>query len=164
MRKTGKSQASLFALITFALMLLVFYFYVSNYFEKSNNPNTQIDFQYKTLRLKIASDGHYRVSGLVNGQAVVFMLDTGATGIALSANLAQQLGLKKMAKTKISTANGVVDAWLTHLNSIVIGGTEIRAISAVIMPNMDDEILLGMSYLRHFDWQQSNGELILKAN
>lgn len=164
MEKTGKSQANLFALIAFALMLLVFYFYVSGYFERQNNPNTNVTFQDKALRLKIANDGHYRVSGLVNGQAVVFMLDTGATGIALSANLAEQLRLKKMAKTEMNTANGVVDGWLTRLDSIVIGGAEVRAMSAVIMPNMDDEILLGMSYLRHFDWQQSGGELILKGS
>lgn len=159
MRKTGTQFGTGFALLTLLLLAVLFYFYLIDYF----NPNQKVEFDgaSQSLLLRQSYDGHYRVSGTINGYPVVFMLDTGASGIALSARLAEKIGLRKGNKGRSYTANGVTEEWATRLATIEIGGLVMHDVGAAILPNMDDEVLLGMSYLRHFHWQQRKGELIL---
>ena len=153
-----------FAVLTLLLMGILFYFYVSDYFAKGRNPNQRIevlDDGDRSLVLKQSYDGHYRVSGLINGHPVVFFVDTGSSDIALSESLANDIGLRKGAKGTAYTANGVTDQWMTNIDEINIGGLVMGNVRASILPNMDDEVLLGMEYLRHFYWRQEQGELIL---
>jgi clan AA aspartic protease, TIGR02281 family len=87
----------------------------------------------------------------------VFMLDTGATGVALSESLARRLGVTGRGSGQVSTANGVTQAQLAQLDALAFGGWTFEDVPAFIMPQMDDEVLLGMQVLRHFRWHQEAG-------
>lgn len=154
-----------FALLTLLFMGVLFYFFMTDYFEKGRNPNQHIeelnDYGDASLVLKQSYDGHYRVGGLINGYPVVFFIDTGSSDIALNEALADEIGLRKGHQGKAYTANGVTEQWSTEIAEINIGGLVMDNIRASILPNMDDEVLLGMEYLRHFHWRQEQGELIL---
>ncbi|PIE82055.1 MAG: TIGR02281 family clan AA aspartic protease [Cardiobacteriales bacterium] len=161
---SGKSYGTTFAIIAFLMLGVLFYLYSDRYFARDYNPNQTVSFNDDELHLAVSGDGHYRVSGFINQQPVLFLLDTGASGIALSEELALRLHLPKGSKVQSMTANGSTDGWMTSLSTITIGGVTINNMPATILPNIDNEILLGMSYLRHFDWHHADGELILKPN
>ncbi len=109
--------------------------------------------------------GHYVTSGLVNGHRVRFLVDTGATDVALSQKAAKKLGLKSGAPLRLSTANGMVRGYRTIIESISIGNIRQRNIAAVISPGIDDGIiLLGMSFLRNIELVQRSGTLILRQS
>lgn len=111
--------------------------------------------------------GHFRVEGRVEGRALDFVVDTGATVIALTADDAAQLGIHPAAgdyTVTVRTANGVVRAAPTTLGMVEIGNITVHDVSAVVMPDGAlNENLLGMSFLsrlRHFDY--SDGKMVLE--
>lgn len=130
------------------------------------NPNQQVESIHNgnviEVVLQSGRGGHYMANGYINDMAVTFMLDTGATQVAISESLARQLNLKKMASVDLSTANGVVRGWATILDNVRLGDIELRNVRATIAPNMDDEVLLGMSFLRQLEFTQRNNQLILR--
>lgn len=156
MTHSGKSSGTFFALLTLFLFAVLFYLYVDDYFDNG----TQL-LDGGTLVLRQSRDGHYYANGSINGHEVRFMVDTGATSVALSEGLARKIGLRFGAKSEGMTANGPTEQWLTVIDHIAIGDVGMARIPAAILPNMDDDVLLGMAFLRHFDWQQKNGELQL---
>lgn len=158
MTHPGKSSGTVFALLTLLLFGTLFYLYLVDYFD---NDSQVISAGNGALLLKQARDGHYYANGTINGHKVLFMVDTGASAVALSEKLARDIGLRFGAKSEGMTANGVTEQWLTSIGEISIGEVRVEKVPAAILPNMDDEVLLGMSFLRHFDWQQRDGELQL---
>lgn len=116
----------------------------------------------RAIILKRNRAGHYVFNGTVNGQPVEFLLDTGATVVALPAAVAQQLGLAEGAPYQAKTANGSTIAFATNIAHLQIGDLEETDVAASIIPNMEgEEILLGMSFLRRLDFQQRADTLIL---
>lgn len=108
--------------------------------------------------------GHYLASGQINGQAVVFLIDTGATDVALPLPLARRLGLTLGEERIARTANGTVRTWTTRLDSVDVGGLTARDVRASVLPNMPgEEVLLGMSYLKRFELIQRDGRLTLRV-
>ncbi|MDO5090418.1 MAG: retropepsin-like aspartic protease [Cardiobacteriaceae bacterium] len=157
MTHSGKSSGTFFALLTLFLFAVLFYLYVDDYFDSGAKFSQTGD----TLLLRAARDGHFYADGSINGHPVRFMVDTGATSVALSEGLARQIGLAFGAKGEGMTANGLTEQWLTVIDDLRIGEVGMARIPAAILPNMDDDVLLGMAFLRHFDWQQKDGELRL---
>jgi aspartyl protease family protein len=111
--------------------------------------------------------GHFRTEARVDGRHLDFLIDTGASVIALTANDAASLGLHPGASeygVTLKTANGVVHAAPTMLGMVEIGGIIIRDVTAVVMPDGAlSENLLGMSFLtrlRHFEY--SEGKMVLE--
>lgn len=153
---SGRSSGTFFALLTLFLFAVLFYLYVDDYFDSG----AQL-LEGGTLVLRESRDGHFYADGSINGHPVRFMVDTGATSVALSEGLARKIGLRFGAKSEGMTANGPTEQWLTVIDDITIGDVGMSRIPAAILPNMDDDVLLGMAFLRHFDWQQKNGELQL---
>lgn len=158
MTHSDKSSGTVFALLTLLLGCVLFYWYVTDYFSE-NARVSATDGQ--VLVLKQSRDGHYYANGRINGYEVRFMVDTGATSVALSEKLAREIGLRFGAKSEGMTANGVTTQWLTSIDHLEIAGVGMRGVPAAILPNMDDDVLLGMSFLRHFEWQQRDGRLQL---
>ncbi len=116
-----------------------------------------------TLLLTADRRGHFMVESLVNGQSVTFLVDTGATGIALPAATAQRLGLQRGRAFRVTTAAGPAIAWTTRLDSFQVGPFTESGVAASISPDMEGEVgLLGMSFLRHFEMVQRDGELLLR--
>lgn len=133
--------------------------------EGRNNPNrlSVLAGQEGELVLVRDSSGHYRAEGRMNGVRTHFLLDTGATRLAVSSDLAERAGLERGKTTMISTANGVVRAWRTRVSRLEIGPLLFEDLSAVIAPNLPgDEALLGMNALGDLHIEQRGEELILR--
>lgn len=113
----------------------------------------------------LAPDGHYWLVAKVNGVPTRFMVDTGATLTALSANAAEDAGLKPRPggiPVVLSTANGTVTAQLTTMTRLEFGNIDARGLDAVIAPNLGDTNVLGMNFLSRLQgWRVERGELIL---
>ncbi len=107
--------------------------------------------------------GHYFAPGQINGQPVRFLLDTGATHTAVPAHLAQGLGLQPGAPSTVSTANGSVVVRATRIDVLDIGPFRFARAPAFLNPGMrDDDVLLGMSVLKHLEFSQRGDVLVLR--
>jgi aspartyl protease family protein len=107
--------------------------------------------------------GHYVTSGEINGEPVTFILDTGATGVAVPDAIAQRLGLQRGRAFRTRTANGTGTSYAAMLDSVSVGGIELKDVSAGITPGLqDDQVLLGMSFLKHIEFTQRGDTLTLR--
>lgn len=147
--------------------IILFAFKADNSFEISfvnaTAPETVVTKEGKiAVSLKQSYDGHYIFLGKINGTKVKFLLDTGATNVAIPQSVATHLGLFSNKVAYAQTANGRTLVYKINLDSIQVGGIKILDVSGSIMPNMeDDKILLGMSFLKHLQMNQENGEIKL---
>lgn len=111
--------------------------------------------------------GAYTAAGAINGRAVTFLVDTGASLVALNEEDARALGLSSSRGTRpvtLETAQGVVVGRALTLDSVRLGGIEQRNVEAVILPGrFPREPLLGMSFLSRIDWRGEGGVLVLEA-
>lgn len=107
-------------------------------------------------------NGHYQVEGLINGQAVNFLVDTGATDVAVPESMARALGLDFGPRVQVMTAAGPSKAWMTRLNQVSIGGINRRDVRATITSGEFNGVLLGMSFLRYYSLQQRDGKLVIR--
>ena len=106
--------------------------------------------------------GHYVARGEINRQPVVFLLDTGATSVSISERLAERLGLTRGAPMVAQTANGQVRVYSTKLAEVSLGPITLTNVTGHINPGLgSNQVLLGMSFLRHLDWAQRDGTLTL---
>lgn len=113
--------------------------------------------------LKRGVDGHYRAEALINGLKVNVLVDTGATGVAISQAVADRLNLKSISAIRTATANGDSVGYLVRLKSVKLGGIEARNVSATIAPGLQGDVLLGMSFLGRMDVRLYKGEMTIKA-
>ncbi|MGO4999425.1 retropepsin-like aspartic protease family protein [Oceanisphaera sp. W20_SRM_FM3] len=144
-----------------ALGLLTWFF--QQKLTHDNNPNQAIrQLDAQTIVLEQNNRGHYLASGQINDLGVVFLLDTGATQVAVPQALAAKLQLKKGAAVRLSTAAGTVTGYATRIKSLSLGPFTLYDLSAVIMPSDSNEILLGMNALRQFELIQRNGQLTIR--
>ncbi|MFM7444663.1 MAG: TIGR02281 family clan AA aspartic protease [Tabrizicola sp.] len=112
-----------------------------------------------------AGDGHYYLTLTVDGTAVPFMVDTGATGMVLSARDAERLGIdigSLMFLGEASTANGVVRTAQVTLDRVELGPFRNNQFRAFVTEGMLEQSLLGMDYLRQFRMEFAGGKLILR--
>ncbi|MES2940823.1 MAG: TIGR02281 family clan AA aspartic protease [Pseudomonadota bacterium] len=114
--------------------------------------------------LTVGSGGHFTTQGAINGQAVNFMVDTGATTIGMSAADAQRVGLNYRAGRPVymNTANGTAPAWLVKLNSVKVGDVEVYDVDAVVSPQPMPYVLLGNSFLGRFQMKRDNDQMVLE--
>jgi len=110
------------------------------------------------------SNGHYAAEGSINGQAVVFLVDTGATDVALPASIARALGLEFGPRVQVMTAAGPAQAWMTRLDEVAVGGIRRQNVRASITSGEFNGILLGMSFLKHYSLQQQDGKLVIRSS
>lgn len=111
--------------------------------------------------LSADSRGHYVVEGQINGGAVRFIVDTGATVVALSHLDAQRLNInyRRGEPARMNTANGVANAWRVKLDNVRVGTITIDNVDAVVMENQSMPALLGMSFLNRVNMQRE-GQLL----
>lgn len=127
------------------------------------NPNkVAVLGEDKTVTLRRGLDGHYRAEAIINGTKVDVLVDTGATGVAISQKVANKLGLKSNAAIRTTTANGDSVAYMTRLETIKLGGVEAQNVAATIAPGLDGDVLLGMSFLSRMDVRLFKGEMTIK--
>ncbi|HQO17302.1 MAG TPA: retropepsin-like aspartic protease [Methylotenera sp.] len=148
----------LFAAIWIALAGVIFY--LADGIQNPNKLNKLGDAS--TVVLKRGLDGHYRSEALINGQKVDVLVDTGATGVAISQRVADKLNLKSVDAIRTNTANGDSVGYMVRLKSVQIGGVSAENVAAMIAPGLDGDILLGMSFLGRMDVRLYKGEMTIK--
>ena len=108
--------------------------------------------------------GHYVVPGTVNGVEVEYLLDTGASDVAIPPGLAQRLKLRRGPEVEIITASDVIPGYLVTLDDVSIGPLSLKRVrGSVSEHSIGDEVLLGMSFLKHFELSQRDRALTLRA-
>jgi len=107
-------------------------------------------------------NGHYLAEGQINGRSVTFLVDTGATDVALPESTARALGLDFGPRVQVMTAAGPANAWVTRLNEVTVGGIRRKNVRATITDGEFNGILLGMSFLKYYDLQQQDGRLVIR--
>jgi aspartyl protease family protein len=110
------------------------------------------------IEIRRADDGHYHWSGKLNGERVEFLVDTGATGVAIPAELASRLGLASEGTLRSSTAGGDVIGQVVRADLELDGGVRAERLRIVALPRLASP-LLGMDVLGRLHWQQQDGAL-----
>ena len=110
------------------------------------------------------ADGHFRVAGTVNGQPVMFMVDTGASTVVVTDALAQRAGLSGGEPTRFRTANGVSQGRMTTAQSVVVRSFAMSAVRVGVGYSGEnaDDALLGQNFLQHFDVQMLRDRMVLR--
>ncbi len=113
--------------------------------------------------LTAGAGGHFTTDGKINGKAVSFLVDTGATAIALGQADADRIGLnyKDAPRGFAGTANGRIPVNLVTLSSVRVGDVEIANVEAVVMPASMQHVLLGNSFLTRFQMKRDNDTMRL---
>jgi aspartyl protease family protein len=110
------------------------------------------------VEIKRAEDGHYHWPGTLNGTSVDFLVDTGASGVAIPGELADRLGLASEGSMRSSTAGGTVVGRIVRADLTLDGGVRAERLRMVALPRLEAP-LLGMDVLGRLRWQQRDGAL-----
>ncbi len=147
-------------LIVFGLV----YWYFYGFTERQTNPNRQPEVSSSgEVILQRNRAGQYVARGAINGEPVTFLIDTGATQIALPMALAKRLNLEFGPSVQLQTAAGPARGYATRLQSVRLASIEVRDIGALVAEGLDPElVLLGMNFLRRLEMVQRGDVLILR--
>jgi aspartyl protease family protein len=169
----------MFRILAFAGLLLVAGVFVTSQINQTGRgataaststapaaPNAPPPTGPRTLVLKVGSGGAFELDARVDGKRVHFIVDTGATHIALRESDAARLGIRPAPNeytARVSTANGIGRAAVTQLRSIEVGQIVVRNAEALIVPDRAlGSNLLGMSFLSKVRWSHERGRLTLE--
>lgn len=166
-KKDDETRIGMFMIVGFWVTVLALgTLLVNNHLEKQRNPNNKIvtsfDGEKRSITLQRGRYGHYRLTGTINGAEADFLVDTGATSVSIPVDIANRAGLSRGAEISIITANGRGVAYNTQVDQLRIGDLEIRNATAHINPGLSDEVLLGMSVLKHYELVQRGDQLIIR--
>jgi len=166
-----KSQKRMgFAMVVgmWVLILVILMYFFSSVFDNMQNPNQNVASRIdsdgaREVVLVRNRFGHYVSNGEINGQQVQFMVDTGASDVAIPERLARSLGLKRGERQILHTANGTAVGYSTRLDSVAVGNIVLNNVRATIAPGINsDEVLLGMAFLKHLEFTQRGNELTIR--
>jgi aspartyl protease family protein len=118
----------------------------------------------RSIVMPVGPDGHFMAAGSINGRPVRFMVDTGATTVALGQDEAQRLGLDLSGAQRAltQTANGAVPVFVTTLSRVRVGEVELTNIAATVLPQPLPFVLLGNSFLGRFSMQRQGDVMRLE--
>ncbi|WP_235579233.1 TIGR02281 family clan AA aspartic protease [Pseudorhodoferax sp. Leaf274] len=118
----------------------------------------------RRIVLQADGRGHFMGQGRINGQLVQFMVDTGASTVAMDTSEAERLGLdfRKGRQVSMGTANGATLVWVVRLASLRIGETELRDIEAAVLPQPMPYVLLGNNVLARFQMSRGPQQMVLE--
>jgi aspartyl protease family protein len=114
--------------------------------------------------LQVGDGGHFLAQGSINGKSVQFMVDTGATAVAMGAAEAKRMGIDYTAgkPVRMSTANGQAMGYLLTLNSVRIGDVEVQNVEAIVSQQAMPYVLLGNSFLTRFSMRRDADQMVLE--
>ena len=122
----------------------------------------QIEVTPKGIIISADRNGHYSGVGMINNQKMGFMIDTGATLVAVPKDLAERAGLSLGAQVVSQTAAGNVLAFQTMIPTLQIGSITLTNTHAVIHEKLE-EVLIGMTVLKNFKVTQFNGKMSIES-
>lgn len=150
-------------LVTVWLLLgAVVFVGVQAWLSQQQRARFSVDEVSGAIELRRAADGHFHWPGTVNGIAVDFLVDTGATGTALPQALAERAGLVADGSVRSSTAGGVVQGTLARADIALQGGVRAERLRVAVLPRLASP-LLGMDVLSKMRFTQSDGVLRLEV-
>jgi aspartyl protease family protein len=122
---------------------------------------------FRSLSIPRDARGHFLTEGRIDGQRIGFMVDTGASVIALNETSAARFGLRPSRgdyNAAVTTANGTIKAARTRLAMVDIGGLVVRDVDAMVLPDEAlSENLLGLSFLSKLKrFEYANGKMVLE--
>ena len=114
--------------------------------------------------LKADNRGHFIERGQINGKTMVYMVDTGASSVAIGRSDAERMGLPflKGQPVMMRTANGDAQGWRLRLDSVRVGDVEVFGVDAVVAPLAMPYVLLGNSFLAHVQMTRQGSEMVLE--
>ncbi|MDQ1363717.1 MAG: aspartyl protease family protein [Pseudomonadota bacterium] len=139
--------------------------------QKNYTAGSAISMSYQKplqLREQIMADtrGMFFTHGSINGRSARFLVDTGATTVAMSAVDAKKLGIQYRIDgepAQVSTASGVARAWRIKLRSVKLGQLEQKNVEAVVIDGQfPEEILLGMTFLERLRVTKEAGKMTIE--
>jgi len=116
----------------------------------------------QALRLAAANDGHYYVDGAIDGKAVRFVVDTGATTVTVGGPDAIRIGLPEGDPAGFRTAAGNISGRVVRGRSVRAGCFDLSGLSVAVSPPMGGSALLGQNFLRHFEVTMSDSTMVLR--
>ena len=121
----------------------------------------------RSLSIPRDARGHFETEGRIDGQRIAFMVDTGASVIALNESSAARFGLRPARgdyRATVTTANGTIKAAPTRLATVEVGGLVVRDVDAMVLPDEAlSENLLGLSFLSKLKrFEYANGRMVLE--
>ncbi len=161
-------MGTLMAAMAWLVVMIMLTGFFSGWLDHQTNPNqglaTTVNEQGQREVVLVRNRmGHYVTDGWINGVAVTFLLDTGATGVALSPAVAKAAGVPRGRAITTRTANGTAQGFLAQLDSVAVGEIEQTQVRATISPGLATrEVLLGMSFLKHLELVQKGDTLTLR--
>lgn len=166
MNGPGRSLALVAA--TFVGLLALMSWGFGLLFDRIENPNRDIQAGAagpRVVELEANRAGQYLVPGEINGEQVTFLVDTGATHVAVPAEVADRVGLPRLGEVAVETAGGRTRAARTVIDRLTVGGIERREVRGTINESLSgDYVLLGMTFLRHLELRQQGDRLILRES
>ena len=121
--------------------------------------------KFSEVKIPRSSNGHYFTAGAINGRPAKFMVDTGATAIAMNINEARRLGidLRQAKAGRSSTAGGMVETFRVVLDKVSVGSVTLHRIPAsVVNGDFPEQILLGNSFLSKVEMTEQSGVLVFR--
>lgn len=163
-KKLGKWMLAMAWIAGLVVLTLFFDDQLFKRYNPNADPITSVSAEGSEVRLRRNRLGHYVSSGEINGAPVIFLLDTGATNVSIPAHLSNELGLRPGRLQRVQTANGSLQVAATQIGELRLGNIVLRNVDANLNPGMDgDQILLGMSALKHLEFTQRGDWLILRS-
>ncbi|HYQ54354.1 MAG TPA: TIGR02281 family clan AA aspartic protease [Pseudomonas sp.] len=165
----GKRAGRVLMVLAWAAAMFLATRFFGEWEARERNPNTQVQSAHGEgfieVRLLSNGQGHFVADGAINGKAVHFMLDTGATDVAIPEVLARDLDLQRGSPVILSTANGRTEGYRTRLDSLQLGDIRLQGVRALVVPGLDGQtVLLGMSALKQLEYTQRGGTMLLRQN
>lgn len=165
----GKRAGRVLMVLAWAAALFLATRFFGQWEDSQRNPNRQVQSEHGQgfieVRLLSNGQGHFVVDGAINGQVVHFMLDTGATDVAIPEGLARDLNLARGSPVLLSTANGRTEGYRTRLASLQLCDIHLQNVRAIVVPGLDGPtVLLGMSALQQLEFTQRGGTMLLRQN
>ena len=121
----------------------------------------------RSLSIPRDAQGHFRTNGRIDGERIGFMVDTGASVVALNESSAARFGLHPTASqynATVTTANGTIKGARARLDAVDVGGLVVRNVDAMVLPDEAlSENLLGLSFLSKLKrFEYANGQMVLE--
>lgn len=117
------------------------------------------DREHKEMSIRQGKNGHYFLEGEINGKTLTFVVDTGASGLALPGSIARAAKIECKSNSLVaSTANGPASGCTVTVPTLKFGPFQLKDVKAMVLPNLTQP-LLGMNVLEQFNIEQGHGEM-----